>query len=167
LWKNLSQTDLSLSNWYSPFLSRQLFHPLTAKAREYAESVGQWWCTLLIPAFGKQRQVAEFEDSRGYTEKNPVLKNQKRLCRVVFVHFAQALTALLVCMASLLSFLEATTQASNSSKEVIKLFDIVIQTAPAFLEETQWPLYISGTFHLPPSFLQPLIRFYCYPNFCL
>jgi hypothetical protein len=49
---------------------------------------GQWWCTPLIPALGRQRQAdfwvrgqpglqSEFQDSQGYTEK-PCLKKQKQ-----------------------------------------------------------------------------------------
>jgi hypothetical protein len=48
---------------------------------------GQWWCTPLIPALGRQRQVdflvrgqpdlqSEFQDSQGYTEK-PCLEKPK------------------------------------------------------------------------------------------
>jgi hypothetical protein len=48
---------------------------------------GQWWCTTLIPALGRQRQVdlwvrdqpglqSELQDSQGYTEK-PCLKKTK------------------------------------------------------------------------------------------
>jgi hypothetical protein len=48
----------------------------------------QWWCTPLIPAFGRQRQAdfwvrdqpglqSEFQDSQGYTEK-PCLKKKKQ-----------------------------------------------------------------------------------------
>jgi hypothetical protein len=47
-----------------------------------------WWCTPLIPALGRQRQVdfwvqgqpgqqSEFQDSQGYTEK-PCLKKKKK-----------------------------------------------------------------------------------------
>jgi hypothetical protein len=47
-----------------------------------------WWCTPLIPALRRQRQVdfwvrgqpgpqSEFQDSQGYTEK-PCLKKQKK-----------------------------------------------------------------------------------------
>jgi hypothetical protein len=43
--------------------------------------VGQWWCMLLIPALGNQRQVSpcefkasliysDFQDRKGYTKKN-------------------------------------------------------------------------------------------------
>jgi hypothetical protein len=54
---------------------------------------GQWWCTSLIPALGKQRQVdfcvlgqpglqSEFQDNQGYTEKpcleKPGKKKKKR-----------------------------------------------------------------------------------------
>jgi hypothetical protein len=46
-----------------------------------------WWCTPLIPALGRQRQVdfwvwgqpglqSEFQDSQGYTEK-PCLEKPK------------------------------------------------------------------------------------------
>jgi hypothetical protein len=49
---------------------------------------GQWWCTPLIPALGRQRQVdfwvrgqpglqSEFQDNQGYTEK-PCLKKPNR-----------------------------------------------------------------------------------------
>jgi hypothetical protein len=48
---------------------------------------GQWWCTPLIPALGRQRQAdfwvwgqpglqSEFQDIQGYTEK-PCLKKPK------------------------------------------------------------------------------------------
>jgi hypothetical protein len=55
-----------------------------------------WWCKLLIPALGRQRQAdfrvrgqpglqSEFQDSQGYTEK-PCLKKTKtktkKPCRV-------------------------------------------------------------------------------------
>jgi hypothetical protein len=47
-----------------------------------------WWCTPLIPALGRQRQVdfwvrgqpglqSEFQDSQGYTEK-PCLEKTKK-----------------------------------------------------------------------------------------
>jgi hypothetical protein len=50
---------------------------------------GQWWCTPLIPALGRQRQAdflvqgqpglqSEFQDSQGYTEKPCLKKNQKK-----------------------------------------------------------------------------------------
>jgi hypothetical protein len=49
---------------------------------------GQWWCTPLIPALGRQRQAdfwvrcqpglqSEFQDSQDYTEKPCLEKNQK------------------------------------------------------------------------------------------
>jgi hypothetical protein len=49
---------------------------------------GQWWCTPLIPAPGRQRQAdfrvrgqsglqSEFQDSQGYTEK-PCLEKKKK-----------------------------------------------------------------------------------------
>jgi hypothetical protein len=51
------------------------------------EKSQEWWCTPLIPALGRQRQVnfwvrgqpglqSEFQDSQGYTEK-PCLKKKK------------------------------------------------------------------------------------------
>jgi hypothetical protein len=51
------------------------------------KSAGQWWCTPVIPALGRQRQAdfcirgqpglqSEFQDSQDYTEK-PCLEKQK------------------------------------------------------------------------------------------
>jgi hypothetical protein len=51
-------------------------------------TAGQWWCTPLIPALGRQRQVdflvrgqpslqSEFQDSQGCTEK-PCLEKPKK-----------------------------------------------------------------------------------------
>jgi hypothetical protein len=51
------------------------------------KTAGQRWCTPLIPALGRQRQVgvrirgqpglqSEFQDSQGYTEK-PCLKKKR------------------------------------------------------------------------------------------
>jgi hypothetical protein len=48
-----------------------------------------WWCTPLIPALGRQRQVdfwvqgqpglqSEFQDSQDYTEKPCLKKNKKQ-----------------------------------------------------------------------------------------
>jgi hypothetical protein len=46
----------------------------------------QWWCTYLIPALRRQRQISEFKASLVYkvssgiaraTWRNPVLKNQQ------------------------------------------------------------------------------------------
>jgi hypothetical protein len=48
-----------------------------------------WWHMPLIPALGRQRQAdfwvrgqpglqSEFQDSQGYIQRNPVLKNQKK-----------------------------------------------------------------------------------------
>jgi hypothetical protein len=49
---------------------------------------GQWWCTPLVPALGRQRQAdfcirgqpglqSEFKNSQGCTERNPVLGGKK------------------------------------------------------------------------------------------
>jgi hypothetical protein len=53
------------------------------------ENAGQWWCTSLIPALGRQRQAdfwvqgqrglqSEFQDSQGYTEKPCLGKKRKK-----------------------------------------------------------------------------------------
>ena len=54
-----------------------------------AQAAGQWWCTPLIPALGRQRQAdfwvrgqpglqSEFQDSQGYTEKSCLKKKKER-----------------------------------------------------------------------------------------
>jgi hypothetical protein len=62
---------------------------------ENNEHLGQWWCTPLIPALGRQRQVdlCEFEASIVYRASartaraiwsDPVSKKKKKLCVCVF-----------------------------------------------------------------------------------
>ena len=57
-------------------------------ALESVHLTGRWWCTLLIPALGRQRQVdfrvqgqpglqSEFQDSQGYTEKPCLYREPK------------------------------------------------------------------------------------------
>jgi hypothetical protein len=52
------------------------------------EGAGPWWCTSLIPALGRQRQMdfwvrgqpglqSEFQDSQGYTKK-PCLEKKRK-----------------------------------------------------------------------------------------
>jgi hypothetical protein len=57
------------------------------KSLKKNKRAGKWWCTPILPALGRQRQVdfwvrgqpglqSEFQDSQGYTEK-PCLKKTK------------------------------------------------------------------------------------------
>lgn len=43
------------------------------------EELGNGGPCIYSPALGRQKQIDLYEDSQGYIERNPVLKNKKKL----------------------------------------------------------------------------------------